>query len=176
MYYYHLWLVEIPHLKFLVVPQLSLDVFRASNATSIGGSSLSADSDDWQTARSSSHATTSTRRRSANTKKTIKTETADNVASHFHTMEAIQSQNVEIRRQREKREGRLSSTLELKAVEEMIVMKREELRGLNDSTNDADDKESEEEFLRKQVAKLRKRQRTLMALIYTSDDDNDNDN
>jgi hypothetical protein len=91
-------------------------------------------------------------------------------------MEAIQSQNVEIRRQREKREGRLSSTLELKAVEEMIVMKREELRGLNDSTNDADDKESEEEFLRKQVAKLRKRQRTLMALIYTSDDDNDNDN
>jgi hypothetical protein len=91
-------------------------------------------------------------------------------------MEAIQSQNVEIRRQREKREGRLSSTLELKAVEEMIVMKREELRGLNDSTNDADDKESEEEFLRKQVAKLRKRQRTLMTLIYTSDDDNDNDN
>ncbi len=174
MYYYHLWLVEIPHLKFLLVPQLSLDVFRASNATSIGGSSLSADSDDWQTARSSSHATTSTRR-SAHTKKTIKTETADNVASHFHTMEAIQSQNVEICRQREKREGQLLSTLELKAVEEMIVMKREELRGLNDS-NDADDKESEEEFLRKQLAKLRKRQQTLMALIYTSNDDNDNDN
>jgi hypothetical protein len=90
-------------------------------------------------------------------------------------MEAIQSQNVEICRQREKREGQLLSTLELKAVEEMIVMKREELRGLNDS-NDADDKESEEEFLRKQLAKLRKRQQTLMALIYTSNDDNDNDN
>ena len=32
VYYYHLWLIKIPHLSFLAVPQLSATVFRMSMA------------------------------------------------------------------------------------------------------------------------------------------------
>jgi hypothetical protein len=59
--------------------------------------------------------------------------------------------------------------VELKTVEEMLVMKKCELKDFDANV----DSDSERDFVRQQITKLQKKQRSLMALVYTSDDDED---
>jgi hypothetical protein len=89
--------------------------------------------------------------------------------SHLKTVEKIQIEAVAQRKSKDKRDVQLALTVELKTVEEMLVMKKCELKDFDVNV----DSDSERDFVCQQITKLRKKQRSLMALVYTSDDDED---
>ena len=192
VYYYHLWLLEIPHLRFLAVPELSNPVFRISmsakkkknnrdieeddaNSTLSDGSSV-ADADGFimpsavsarkrlgTTPSRSSRASTATPRQDSETKK------ADLLQSHLRAVEERQIEAAAQQKAKHVREARLGMTVELKTIEELLVMKKQELKAF-DSEVDSD---SEKLFLCEQIKKLRKKQRALTALVYPSSSDDE---
>ena len=89
--------------------------------------------------------------------------------SHLHTLEKLQIEAAVQQKEKHVRDERLALTVELKTIEEMLVMKKNELKAF-DSDVDSD---SEKEFVCNQIKKLRKKQRTLTALVYASDDEDD---
>ena len=89
--------------------------------------------------------------------------------SHLHTMEKLQIEAAAQQKEKHVRDGRLALTVELKTVEEMLIMKKNELKAFYSDV----DSDSEKEFVCKQIQKLRKKQRTLMALVYASSNDED---
>jgi hypothetical protein len=189
VYYYHLWLVEIPHLSFLAVPQLSTTVFRMTmmmddkatpGAQDLDTSSTTSSLQTWSAAgndavlalptvkargrRSKHHAPPAGEGLGAAGDDTRKWNALE---LHLKKIETIQSENAILKQEKEERARRLALTVELKTVEEMLVMKKLELKEFNDD----EDSESEKDFVSSQIKKLRKKQRSLVALIYTSDDE-----
>jgi hypothetical protein len=175
VYYYHLWLLEIPHLRSLAVPELSNPVFRISmsakkkknnrgiegddaNSTLSDGSSV-ADADGFimpsavsarkqlgTTPSRTSRTSTATPRQDSETRK------ADLLQSHLFAVEERQIEAAAQQKAKHVREARLGMTVELKTIEELLVMKKEELKAF-DSEVDSD---SEKNFLCVQIKKLRK--------------------
>ena len=166
VYYYHLvWLLEIPHLRFLAVPELSNPVFRISmsakkknnnrgieeddtDSTLSDGSSV-ADADGCNipsavsarkqlgtTPSRSSRTSTATPRQDSETKK------ADLFQSQLRAVEERQIQAAAQQKAKHVREARLGMTVELKTIEELLVMKKQELKAF-DSKVDSD---SEKKF------------------------------
>lgn len=193
VHYYHLWLVEIPHLSFLAVPQLSAPVFRismtgknkepddADSAISSEGSSSVSDDEGFpivcpppQTglARQRKLSTTPTNTTSTASSSTGGTPGREAIRlqllqSHMQTMEKIQNEAAKQRRDKDERDSHLALTVELKTIEEMLVMKKNELKAFDSSV----DSDSEKDFVCEQIKKLRKKQRSLTALVYASDDE-----
>ena len=190
MYYYHLWLLEIPHLSFLAVSQLSTDVFRLSMAnknnkeqqedddanSTFSNGSISG-SEDVLTIVSPpptrKHSTTpSNTASSTSTGRSGGTPGRDAMRmrllqSHVQSLEKHQIEAAQLRKNKDERDQRLSLTVELKAVEELLVMKKSELKAFDSDV----DSESEKEFICQQIKKLRKKQRSLTALVYGSDNE-----
>ena len=81
--------------------------------------------------------------------------------SHLHTLEKLQIEAAAQQKEKHVRDGRLALTVELKTVEEMLVMKKNELKAFALDV----DSDSEKEFVCNQIKKLRKKQRTLTALV-----------
>ena len=182
MHYYHLWLIEIPHLSFLAVPQLSATVFRISMADNnekgdVDSSTLlTSTSDEVLSIVSSPPAVLVVARRklvtstsSTSTNPGREARKISILESHLKTVEKIQIEAVAQRKSKDKRDVQLALTVELKTVEEMLVMKKCELKDFDVNV----DSDSERDFVCQQITKLRKKQRSLMALVYTSDDDED---
>ena len=193
VYYYHLWLVEIPHLSFLAVPQLSGDVFRLSmakerqdnddaNSASISNGSISSNDEVFTIASPPPPKTGSSQRKhcapcsnqaSTSTGRTSTPTTGrDNtkmhlLQSHLLSLEKFQTEAAQQRKNKDERDQRLALTVELKAVEELLVMKKSELKAFDSDV----DSESEKEFVCQQIKKLRKKQRSLTVLVYGSDND-----
>jgi hypothetical protein len=172
VYYYHLWLMEIPHLSFLAVPVLDLTVRRVSTER---------DDDD------ESRSNTTTRSKAGSNRKRGKSSddsmlsaaSAANavskqqqekklkvIESHLKAMEDIEREKLSHRTKRDKQANHLSLTAELKTIEEMISMKRTELQHYNTL-------DPEREVLDRQLKKLRRRRDRLMQLVCDSDDDSD---
>ncbi len=198
MYYYHLWLLEIPHLSFLAVPQLSGDVFRLSmaneknkerqdddddaNSTSNSDGSISSSDEVFTIVSPPPPRTCSVQRkhRSNTCSNTTSTSTGRTgtptgrdtskmrlLQSHLESLEKFQTEAAQQRKNKDEREQRLALTVELKAVEELLVMKKSELKAFDLDV----DSESEKEFVCQQIKKLRKKQRSLIVLVYGSDND-----
>ena len=202
VFYYHLWLLEIPHLSFLAVPQLSDDVFRMSasstmtnknkeqqdeHSSSISNAESMSSNDevftiDSQpppeagTAQRKRHGGTSTTPSCSNTASisTIHTGTPGRdtmkmrlLQSHLQSLEKHQVEAAQQRKNKDERDQQMAWTVELKAVEELLVMKKSELKAFDSDV----DSESEKEFVCQQIKKLRKKQRSLTALAYGSDND-----
>jgi hypothetical protein len=88
---------------------------------------------------------------------------------HLKAVEKIQYDAVAQRKSKDERDVQLALTVELKTVEEMLVMKKSELKDFDANV----DSDSERDFVCQQITKLQKKQSILMALLYTSDDDED---
>jgi hypothetical protein len=198
VYYYHLWLLEIPHLSFLAVPQLSGDVFRLSmtkenynqdpqddadaNSTSISCGTISSSDEVFTIVSPPAPRTGSSQRKhhSTSCSNTASTSTARTgtptgrdaikmrlLQSHLQSLEKFQSEAAQQRKNKDERDQRLALTVELKAIEELLVMKKSELKAFDLDV----DSESEKEFVCQQIKKLRKKQRSLTVLMYGSDND-----
>ena len=191
VYYYHLWLVDIPHLSYLAVPKLSAAVFRISTTMTDQGNNEQDDADSTISNGSSVAeealsvvsppvAFLQHRRRGVSTPSASSRNTAGKAGhvkatkvhllqSHLHTMEKLQIEAAAQQKEKHVRDGQLALTVELKTVEEMLIMKKNELKAFYSDV----DSDSEKEFVCKQIQKLRKKQRTLMALVYASSNDED---
>ena len=190
VYYYHLWLIEIPPLSFLPVPQLSCTVFRIS----MGNNSKEDDIEESSTSFTASDEVSSIvspppavlvarRKIAASSTSTTLGQEARNTSttsgqearkmslleSHLKTVEKIQYDAVAQRKKKDERDVRLALTVELKTVEEMLVMKKCELKDFDANV----DSDPDRDFVCQQITKLRKKQRSLMAQVYASDDDED---
>ncbi len=178
MYYYHLWLIEIPHLSFLAVPQLSATVFRIS----MGNNSKEDDIEESSTSFTASDEVSSIvspppavlarRKLAASSTSTTSGREARKMSlleSHLKTVEKIQYDAVAQRKKKDERDVRLALTVELKTVEEMLVMKKCELKDFDANV----DSDSDRDFVCQQITKLQKKQRSLMAQVYASDNDED---
>ena len=190
VYYYHLWLVDIPHLSYLAVPKLSAAVFRISTTMTDQGNNEQDDADSTisngssvaeealsvvsppvaflQHRRGVSTPSASSRN-TAGKAGHVKATKVHLLQSHLHTMEKLQIEAAAQQKEKHVRDGRLALTVELKTVEEMLIMKKNELKAFYSDV----DSDSEKEFVCKQIQKLRKKQRTLMALVYASSNDED---
>ena len=190
-YYYHLWLVEISHLSFLVVPQLSAPVFRismtcknkesddADSANSSQGSSSVSDEDFPIVCPPTQAGLARQRKLSTTPNKTSTTSSSTGgnpgreairlqlMQSHMQAMEKIQIEAAKHWRDKDERYSHLALTVELKNIEEMLVMKKNELKAFDSSV----DSDSEKDFVCQQIKKLCKKQRSLTALVYASDDE-----
>ena len=87
--------------------------------------------------------------------------------SHLQSLEKHQVEAAQQRKNKDERDQQMAWTVELKAVEELLVMKKSELKAFDSDV----DSESEKEFVCQQIKKLRKKQRSLTALAYGSDND-----
>ena len=190
VYYYHLWLVDIPHLSYLAVPKLSAAVFQIStttvtnqdddeqddadsidsNGSSVADENLSIISPPVVVQQRRGVSTPSSSMSSRNTGKTGLVKATNKVhllQLHLHTLEKLQIEAAAQQKEKHVRDGQLALTVELKTVEEMLVMKKNELKAFDSDV----DSESEKAFVCNQIKKLRKKQRTLTALVYASDDE-----
>jgi hypothetical protein len=184
VYYYHLWLLQIPHLSFLAVPQLSADVFRLScmaDGNNEGQDDLSISSNDEifnmvpppptqaaGLARKMRGTPSNIGRPGSGTpgQGTVKTSL---LQSHLQSLEKYQSEAAQQRKGKDERDQQLARTMELQAVEEMLAMKKRELKAFDSDV----DSESEKEFVCKQIKKLRKKQRSLTLLVCGGSDDDE---
>jgi hypothetical protein len=185
-------LVDIPHLSYLAVPKLSTAVFRVSTATTNQGTNSELDDADStisngssaaddevssilspplaimrQTRAMSTPSSTSSRNTPAGKAGLVNATKVHLLESHLQALEKLQIEAAAQQKEKHVRDERLALTVELKTVEEMLVMKKNELKAF-DSDVDSD---SEKEFVCNQIKKLRKKQRTLTALVYASDDE-----
>jgi hypothetical protein len=83
-------------------------------------------------------------------------------------MEDIEKERLSHRTKRDKLANHLSLTAELKTIEEMLTMKRNEVQQYDSS-------DPEREVLARQQKKLRKRRDRLMELVCDSDDEEADD-
>jgi hypothetical protein len=113
--------------------------------------------------RSSRTSTATPRQQDSETKK------AGLLQSHLRAVEERQIKAAAQQKAKHVREARLGMTEELKTIEELLVMKKQELKAF-DSEVDSD---SEKNFPCEQIKKLRKKQRALTALVYPSSSDDD---
>jgi hypothetical protein len=156
VYYYHLWLVEILHLSFLAVPQLSDPVFRismtcknkepddADSAISLEGSSSVSD-EDFPIVCPPPQAGLARTTPSKTTRSTASSSTGGTpgreafrlqlLQSHMEKMEKIQNEAVRQRRDKDERDSHLALTVELKTIEEMLVMKKNELKAFDSNVD-----------------------------------------
>ena len=184
VYYYHLWLLEIPHLSFLAVPTLDETVFR-----------LSMDDEDETSATTPSEISNATKpkRDASSTRGTSykrkvgghggKQESRNNMhrqqeekklkllETHLKVMEEIEEERLIQRRQKDKLAHQLSLTSELKTIEEMLQMKRSELK---DSQSSGDPQETK--VVERHLKKLQKKRDRLIETVchgFNSDSDDD---
>ena len=171
VYYYHLWLMEIPHLSFLAVPVLDLTVRRVSTERD--------DDESRSNTTTRSKAGSNRKRGKSSDDSMLSAASAANavskqqqekklkvIESHLKAMEDIEREKLSHRTKRDKQANHLSLTAELKTIEEMISMKRTELQHYNTL-------DPEREVLDRQLKKLRRRRDRLMQLVCDSDDDSD---
>jgi len=148
VYYYYLWLVDIPHLSYLAVPKLSAAVFRISTTMTDQGNNEQDDADSTISNGSSvaeealsvvSPPVALQHRRGVSTPSASSRNTAGKAGhvkatkvhllqSHLHTMEKLQVEAAAQQKEKHVRDGRLALTVELKTVEEMLIMKKNELK------------------------------------------------
>ena len=162
VYYYHLWLLEIPHLSFLAVPALDETVFRSSINDDADLASATTPSEISNATKSQGVARgrTNYKRKGhkndlqAHQKEEETTKKLKLFENHLKTMEDIENKRLVQTMQQSKLE-------ELKAVEEMIKMKTAEV---------IDSKERQ--IVERQLRKLRKKRDQLYESIC---DDSDSD-
>lgn len=181
VYYYHLWLVEIPHLSYLAVPTLDKTVFR-----------LSMDNEDETSATTPSEISNATKPkrapgRGANYKRKSGNDQQESfnnmhhqqegkklkvLETHLKAMENFEKERTMHRVRRDKLATKLSLTSELKTIEEMLQMKKSEINNLQSSTDPEERKNVE-----RQLEKLRKKRDRLIESVCDNDsDDSDSDN
>ena len=184
VYYYHLWLMEIPHLSFLAVPVLDVTVRRVSterddddhearsNTTTVSGS-LSATRSEAGTKRKRRKSGDDSMMSSA--PKTAAPSVGEQqekklkvLEDHLKAMEDIERDRLSHQTKRDKLANHLSLTSELKTIKEMLSMKRTEVQQYDTSN-------PEWELLDRQLKKLRKRRDRLMELVCDSDGDEADD-
>jgi hypothetical protein len=174
VYYYHLWLQEIPHLSFLAVPVLDVTVRRVSTerdddearsyTTTVSESLSAMRSKDGRQRK----------RRKSGDDSMMSTPTAAHAVSeqqqekklkvfedHLKAMEGIEKERLLNRTKRDK-------LAELKTIEEMLSMKRTEVQHYDTS-------DPEREITEGQLKKLRRRRDRLMELVCNSDDEEADD-
>ncbi len=175
MYYYHRWLLEIPHLSFVAVPQLSGDVFRLSmaneNNKKRGQDEDNDDDDDDANSTSNSDGsinssdevftivsppppwTCSAQRKHNNTACASTGRSVTLTGQDTSKMRLLQSHLQESLEKSQhwknkgEREQQVALTIELKAVEELRVMKKSDLKAFDSDV----DSESEKVFVCQQI-------------------------
>jgi hypothetical protein len=179
VYYYHRWLEEIPHLSFLAVPSLDDNVFQLSMEQNDEepSSTTSASSEQLSTKRKRGGDDNSGKKQKSTNKK-LSVEMMSNqmkeqeekklkvFESHLKAMEGIEKERALKRAERDKQASQLSRSSELKTIEEMLQMKRSELK-------EYESLDPERKVAEKQLKKLRRRRDQLMESVCAFHDDDD---
>jgi len=182
VYYYHLWLIEIPHLSFLAVPILDVTVRRVSTEREDDNEARSNTTtvSESLSAMRSRAGRQPKRRKSDNDSLMSTPSAAAHAASehqekklkvfedHLKAVEDIEKERLSHQTKRDKLANHLSLTAELKTIEEMLTMKQNEVQQYDSS-------DPEREVLARQLKKLRKRRDRLMELVCDSDDEEADD-
>jgi hypothetical protein len=187
VYYYHLWLREIPHLSYLAVPALGDSVRQASTDVDDKKSSVAFGDGDTTTGATES-VTSSSRAKEARQKRgyavaaSATNERAAQilheqqqkklkvVETHLKAMEDIERERTEMEKDGMTQRNKLSLTSELKAVEEMVSMKRREVEEASSLPSDRQKKAA------KQLRQLERRRDQIMDTLYGNESDDSDHN